>query len=102
MELEERKKIYENAIKTWGEDAQINMVYEECGELITALAQFKRGRTSHHDVMTELADVSIIVEQIATMMHYGEFEKERDRKLNRLKERLEKTKTWNIEKKLQQ
>lgn len=88
MEKEQRIDLYRQAIAKWGEDAQINMVNEECGELIAAIAQFKRGRTSHHDVMTELADVSIMVEQLATMMNYEDFEVEKDRKLQRLKERL--------------
>lgn len=91
MEKEQRIELYKEAINTWGEDAQINMLNEECGELITAVAQFKRGRTSHHDVMTELADVFIMVEQIATMMNYEDFEKELERKLIRLRdEKLKK------------
>ena len=90
MEKEQRIELYKQAIAKWGEEAQVNMVYEECGELITAIAQFKRGRTSHHDVMTELADVSIMIEQLATMMSFEDYEKEKDRKLMRLKERLEK------------
>ena len=90
MVKEERIELYNQAIAKWGKDAQTDMVFEECGELIAALAQFKRGRTSHHDVMTELADVSIMVEQLATMMNYEDYEKEKDRKLQKLKEKLEK------------
>lgn len=91
MEKEQRIELYKEAINTWGEDAQINMLNEECGELIASVAQFKRGRTSHHDVMTELADVFIMVEQIATMMNYEDFEKELERKLIRLRdEKLKK------------
>jgi len=90
MEKENRIELYRKAISKWGEDAQVNMVYEEIGELLTALARFKRGRSNTFDVMTELADVSIMVEQMATLMDYDDFEKEKDRKLNRLKERLEK------------
>ena len=90
MEKEQRIELYKEAIAKWGEDAQVNMLNEECGELITAVAQFRRGRTSHHDVMTELADVSIMVEQLATMMNFEDYEKEKDRKLQRLKERVEK------------
>ena len=86
MQKEDRIKIYKEAIAKWGEEAQVNMLNEECGELITAVAQFRRGRTSHHDVMTELADVSIMIEQIATMMNYEDFEKEKDRKLIRLRD----------------
>jgi NTP pyrophosphatase (non-canonical NTP hydrolase) len=86
MDKENRIELYKEAINKWGEEAQVNMLNEECGELITAVAQFKRGRTSHHDVMTELADVFIMIEQIATMMNYEDFEKELDRKLIRLRD----------------
>lgn len=86
MDKNERFKLYKEAVDKWGEESQINMLNEECGELITAVAQFRRGRTSHHDVMTELADVFIMVEQIASMMGYDNFEKELDRKLLKLKE----------------
>ena len=86
MEKNDRLNLYKEAIEKWGEEAQVNMLNEECGELITAVAQFKRGRTSHHDVMTELADVFIMVEQIASMMSYDDFEKELDRKLIKLRD----------------
>jgi hypothetical protein len=36
--------------------------------------------------MTELADVFIMIEQMATMMNYEDFEKELDRKLIRLRD----------------
>ena len=88
MEKEQRIELYKEAIAKWGESAQTDMVFEECGELIAALAQFKRGRTSRHDVMTELADVSIMVEQIATMIGFEDYEKEKNRKLMRLKEKV--------------
>ena len=86
MEKNDRLNLYKEAIEKWGEEAQVNMLNEECGELIAAVAQFKRGRTSHHDVMTELADVFIMVEQIATMMNYDDFEKELERKLTKLRD----------------
>ena len=86
MEKNDRLNLYKEAIEKWGEEAQVNMLNEECGELIAAVAQFKRGRTSHHDVMTELADVFIMVEQIAAMMSYDDFEKELERKLTKLRD----------------
>lgn len=86
MEKNDRLNLYKEAIEKWGEEAQVNMLNEECGELIAAVAQFKRGRTSRHDVMTELADVFIMIEQIATMMNYDDFEKELERKLIRLRD----------------
>ncbi|MBO6255718.1 MAG: hypothetical protein J6O49_19075 [Bacteroidaceae bacterium] len=86
MEKQDRINLYKKALKTWGEEAQVNMLDEEVGELITAVARFKRGRATHQDVMTELADVFIMVEQIATMMSHDDFEKEVDRKLVRLRD----------------
>jgi NTP pyrophosphatase (non-canonical NTP hydrolase) len=86
MEKQDRIDLYKEALEKWGDEAQVNMLNEELGELITAVAQFRRGRTSHHDVMTELADVFIMVEQIATMMSYEDFEKELERKLIRLRD----------------
>ena len=86
MEKQDRINLYKEAILKWGDEAQVNMLNEELGELITAVAQFRRGRTSHHDVMTELADVFIMVEQIATMMNYDDFEKELERKLLKLRD----------------
>jgi len=86
MEKQDRINLYKEALEKWGEEAQVNMLNEELGELITAVAQFKRGRTSYHDVMTELADVFIMVEQIATIMNYEDFEKELERKLIKLRD----------------
>ena len=86
----DRIKVYEDAISTYGIEPQVNMIYEEVGELITALSRFKRGRCDGNDILTELADVSIMVEQIAVILGYDGFEKEKDIKLNRLIERLKK------------
>lgn len=89
MEKEKKIELYQNALSKWGEEAQLNMVYEEVGELLTALARYKRGRASQKDVITELADVSIMIGQMATLFDYKDFEEEKEYKLNRLKERLE-------------
>lgn len=90
MEKNERKKLYQKAIDTWGIDAQRYMLFEELGELVTAIAQENRGRVSKKDIITELADVSIMCEQMALFFGYDEYEKEKEFKLDRLKKRLEK------------
>lgn len=61
---------------------------EECAELIDALAKYNRGRADAKDVITELADVSIMVEQMAIFFGKEEFEAEKVRKLKRLQERI--------------
>ena len=90
MEKNERKKLYQKAIDTWGIDAQRYMLFEELGELVTAIAQENRGRVSKKDIITELADVSIMCEQMALFLGYDDYEKEKEFKLDRLKKRLEK------------
>lgn len=86
MEKSERLKLYDAAITRWGVGAQKNMAYEEIGELLTALARDGRGRTTTEDLLTELADVTIMCEQLAFILGFDEYEKELDRKLIRLRD----------------
>ncbi|MCH5234492.1 MAG: hypothetical protein J1E16_04300 [Muribaculaceae bacterium] len=81
--------LYEEAIKTYGIMPQVLMIVEECGELLSALSKYNRCRIEAPEVMTELADVSIMVEQMAVHFGYDDFIKERERKLNRLQNRLQ-------------
>ena len=87
MEKEE-KLLYEQAIKKWGESSQVNMAYEEMGELISALNKFQRGRIGIDGVITEIADVQIMVEQLSVMFGTESVSLEKARKLRRLKDRL--------------
>jgi NTP pyrophosphatase (non-canonical NTP hydrolase) len=86
MEKEEKLGLYDKAIKTWGIEAQRNMAFEEIGELLVALAQDRRGRVTKEEIITELADVTIMCEQLATILGYDDYEKELDRKLIRLRD----------------
>ncbi len=42
MNKRERKKIYKEAIKKWGYPLQLNMLMEECAELIQATSKVLR------------------------------------------------------------
>ena len=86
MEKNDKLALYDAAITKWGVEAQREMAYEELGELITALARRRRGRIERSEVITELADVTIMCEQLAYMLGYENYEQELDRKLMRLKE----------------
>ena len=90
MDKKETDELYTKAIDTWGQLPQVNMVFEECGELTTALARYLRGRANEEEVITEVADVAIMMEQMAVLFGKEQFEQEKERKLQRLKERLEK------------
>lgn len=81
-------RLYNRVINTYGIEAQKWMLVEECGELLNAIAKLKRGRSTKEEIITELADVHIMVEQMAYFFGWDEFKAEKDRKLERLQERL--------------
>ena len=58
------KSIFEQAVECWGPVSQVGMVNEEAGELITVLNQWIRGRVSASRVAEEVADMSIVLDQI--------------------------------------
>ena len=80
------KEILNQAIETFGNDSQIGMCIEECGELIAALNRHTRGRIRVKDVAGELADVCIMIEQMKLVFGCSlMFQTEFRRKMNRLK-----------------
>ena len=87
MSREERIKLYEAAISKWGVEAQRNMAFEELGELNTILARDRRGRATKEEILTELADVTIMCEQMAVILGFEDYEKELDNKLIRLRDK---------------
>lgn len=87
----EKNQLFEQVLTKWGIINQVFMVMEECGELLNVLAKAKRGRASKEEIITELADVSIMVEQMAFFYGEKDFIIEKERKLQRLKERLNKS-----------
>jgi len=59
---------YDKAIKLWGKELQFGMLSEECGELLTAINQWRRGRVDKSKVVEEMADVMIMIRQIMVTM----------------------------------
>lgn len=55
-------RVFEVAIKTYGERAQEEVAMEECAELIQAIAHKHRGRKDN--IAEEIADVEIMLEQL--------------------------------------
>lgn len=89
----EKVLLYSRVLETWGYPAQENMLMEETGELLSAIGKFDRGRVEAKEVITELADVSIMVEQMAVHFGLEEFMQEKEFKLRRLNGRV---KRWKI------
>lgn len=57
------------AIKTYGKEAQTQMLFEEMSELQNAICKLNRGRGCNSDVCEEIADVMIMCLQMAQI--YG-------------------------------
>lgn len=82
------QKIYVEEL--WKSMGQAAMVVEECSELTNAICKFRRGRVGEDDIITEIADVMIMCEQLSNYFGKEKVELEKERKLERLKERLSK------------
>lgn len=88
MTQQERIDLYEKAIGAWGVPNQVMMVMEESGEMLNALAKFNRGRSTEDEIVTELADVWILMEQMAVVFGWDKFQQQKEYKLQRLQERI--------------
>ena len=85
----DKQDLFETVITKFGFDAQKTMAVEECAELINALCKEKRGRATDEDIITEIADVQIMCEQLAIIYGKEKVRQERLRKLLRLHKRIQ-------------
>lgn len=90
VETECEEAILRRAIEVYGIHAQTNMALEEMGELIVALQHGRRGRASHVEVCEEVADVQIMMEQLAIIFGKDIVRKYYESKIQRLEQRLNK------------
>lgn len=86
MNREDRIKLYRKAIGNYGEAAQMIVAMEECSELIQAISKKLRGRDTN--VEEEVADVEIMLEQLKLMCNESLVEDFKEKKLERLEQRL--------------
>jgi NTP pyrophosphatase (non-canonical NTP hydrolase) len=90
MDEEEKFSLLDQAIRKWGWGLQADMAIEECSELIQAICKRKRGYQNEDNLIEEIADVCIMMDQMKLMFGIDKVEAVIDKKLNLLKERLEK------------
>lgn len=65
-------------------DEQMDMMVEKCGGLIVAIENYKRKRETEEELVEELADVWIMLVQIALFFGQENVNDEVDRKLVRI------------------
>lgn len=91
----EEVKIIKEAIDTFGFDSQRRLLQEECAELIVAASHYDRGRPgAYENFVEELADVEIMISQMIYALQ-ANTDEWKEKKLARLKERIEKYKSEN-------
>ncbi len=97
MNKNEINELYDDSIRLWGEDAQIDMMIEECSELIKALCKNKRRPKSFevlYNVCEELTDVEIVLDHMKIIFDIEgkQSDKIREEKLMKLKRKVDKLK----------
>ena len=84
------EEIYKAAIAAYGVEPQRKMAIEEMAELINALMKFDRGRNTVDDIIDEIADVTIMMSQLAIIYGKDRVQLQIDYKTQRLDKRLNK------------
>ena len=88
MKQRKDRKVYADAIATWGPDFQVIKIREEMGELQTAMARYEFGRESIDAVIDEVADVTIMMHQARLIFGAGLVDAAIERKLARLSDKI--------------
>ena len=82
------EKILYAVIDKWGMNAQIDMLHEEVGELLTAINQHKRDRVAISHVQEEIADCLMMLQQMRAIYGRKEVDEWIKIKTKRLEDRL--------------
>ena len=89
ISYEERLKTYTNALVTYGEQAQMVVALEELSECQKDICKFLRGFGNAGDLAEEIADATIMLEQMRYIFGLNELVCEKmDQKIMRLDARL--------------
>ena len=82
------EEVYEKAIEKWGKPAQILVFIEEMAELTKALCKHLNNRGDINNIYEEIADVSIMLNQMYEIFDCEEILKYFNFKMERIKKRL--------------
>ena len=78
------------AVHHYGTEHQKKKAIEEMGELITAISREQDGRATTEQVITEIADVQIMMRQLTEIYGRDAVGDEIQRKIRRLSRRMDK------------
>ena len=86
---DERREVYAKAINRYGVDKQMTKAIEEMSELTKELCKLKVGGGSIYNIAEEIADVTIMLEQLRIIFDVNdEVCKQMDNKILRLERRV--------------
>lgn len=85
---DKQRSICRRILAHYGVNNQHKQAIQECSELITAICHRMENRATDDAVIDELADVSIMVEQLANVYGRSRVESRIEDKLNRQMERM--------------
>lgn len=81
--------IYKEAVDHFGADNQLKKLEEECLELALAIHHFREKRAGEFHVMSEIADVKIMLWQVPFIFYPEHIEAAIDYKRQRLEGKIE-------------
>ena len=80
----ERMEIVERVAKHYGFTPLLDIMVEECGEMIVAINHYKRQRVSTERLIEEIADIWIVLKQMGVFLDESSIAKVVDYKLRRV------------------
>ncbi len=86
--MRDLEEIYRATLSKWGTEAQYDQAIEECAELITSLMHLKRNKVDEEQIISELADVTLMVGQLTWMFGPEKVERAIAGKLEKLQNLL--------------
>ena len=95
--MKKEKSIYEQAIDKWGIDRQLDIVVEECAELIQTIQKYRRDPTAFQNIICEKVDVDIMMRQLDVVFNKAKewkdlYDNNEYYKLQRLQKKLDEIK----------
>ena len=87
------KKVFRDALTTFGMRSQIELLFEEMAELQKEFCKFLRGKSNYDQISEEMADVEIMLDQMRRALgNEDDVQKWREKKVERLKDLIAKQK----------
>ena len=80
----ERMEIIERVAKHYGFRSQLDMMVEECGEMIVAICHYERQRVSNEELIEEFVDIWIVLKQMGIFLDEKSIANVIDYKLRRI------------------